>query len=164
MTNNNTDEPLDWLAFRYVAGELSSDETAAFEQRLADDQAACDAVVRAMQLCEAIALAERSASTRERPLPHRMPMAIRAMLAAAIAAGVVLTAAWRPLDSTHDMAPPCGLAEVWSEQIDAENMAAENDMEVEDSLIAADIPAWMLEAVRELDAETETPMDHRRES
>jgi hypothetical protein len=44
-----TDE-LDWLAFRYVAGELTPKEAGAFEERLASDQAAREAVARAAAL------------------------------------------------------------------------------------------------------------------
>ena len=48
---------LAWLANRYVVGELSVDETAAFEARLETDVAVCDAVACAMELNLAIAAA-----------------------------------------------------------------------------------------------------------
>ncbi len=51
---------LAWLANCYVAGELSVDETAAFEARLETDVAACSAVARAMELNLAIATAFES--------------------------------------------------------------------------------------------------------
>lgn len=41
---------LDWLAFRYAAGELGAAEAGAFEARLVNDQAAREAVSRAVAL------------------------------------------------------------------------------------------------------------------
>ena len=53
--NFSKDEDLDLLAFRYIAGELTPAESEAFEQRLADDQAAREAVARAVDLAQAVA-------------------------------------------------------------------------------------------------------------
>ena len=50
-------DDLDWLAFQYVAGELSPAETVAFEDRLACDRHACEAVARMMQTVDALAVA-----------------------------------------------------------------------------------------------------------
>src|SRR6188768_3316297 len=41
---------LDWLAFRYISGEMAVSEAAEFESLLSDDQGARDAVVRAVEL------------------------------------------------------------------------------------------------------------------
>ena len=54
MTKVN-DANLLWHAFRYIADELSADETEQFEARLADDQVAREAVARAVELSQAIA-------------------------------------------------------------------------------------------------------------
>jgi hypothetical protein len=51
MTAKDRSE-LDWLAFQYVAGELPADEAARFEERLAVDQQACEAVADAVELAE----------------------------------------------------------------------------------------------------------------
>jgi hypothetical protein len=48
---------LDWLAFQYVAGELSMDEAERFEQRLGLDQSAREAVAKAVELTRVTALA-----------------------------------------------------------------------------------------------------------
>ena len=58
-TKNNHDvvdfaSELHWLAFCYVAGELSVEQTAQFEQRLADDLEAQVAVADAVSLYESI--------------------------------------------------------------------------------------------------------------
>jgi len=46
---------LEWTAFRYIAGELSPADVAEFEQRLALDQNAREAVASAVQMAEAVA-------------------------------------------------------------------------------------------------------------
>jgi hypothetical protein len=48
---------LDWLAACYVWGEMDALQRAAFERRLADDTAACEAVARAVELSDCLAAA-----------------------------------------------------------------------------------------------------------
>lgn len=55
--DGNDRTELDWLAFQYVAGELSADEAEQFESRLLCDFAAAEAVSRAVALGEAVSLA-----------------------------------------------------------------------------------------------------------
>ncbi len=57
---------LDWQAYCYVAGDLPADAALAFEQRLAEDLAACEAVARMSELFQAVqaALALQPRSTR----------------------------------------------------------------------------------------------------
>ena len=57
MTTDNTHD-LDWLAFCYAAGELDPTEAELFEARLADDQAAREALARAVELTQTVAAAE----------------------------------------------------------------------------------------------------------
>lgn len=47
---SSVDEQRNWLAMQYVLGELSESERAAFEERLADDLAVCEAVTSASRL------------------------------------------------------------------------------------------------------------------
>ncbi len=56
MTNDRLE--LDWLAFQYIAGELTAEETVGFEDRLAVDQEAREAVARAVELAEVATFAE----------------------------------------------------------------------------------------------------------
>jgi hypothetical protein len=62
---DQTHNDLGWRAFRYVAAEMSPDEVARFEEQLADDQASREAVARAVELADALAVvsAERDVST-----------------------------------------------------------------------------------------------------
>jgi len=55
-TDHNHD--LDWLAFCYAAGELDAADAERFEARLADDQAAREALARAVELTQTVAAAE----------------------------------------------------------------------------------------------------------
>lgn len=48
----------DWTAFCYAAGEMTAADAEAFELRLADDQAAREALARAVELTQAVAAAE----------------------------------------------------------------------------------------------------------
>src|SRR5437763_10961919 len=57
MTTDHRND-LDWLAFCYAAGELGSAEAELFEARLADDQAAREALARAVELTQTVAAAE----------------------------------------------------------------------------------------------------------
>ncbi len=65
-------DDLDWLAFQYVAGELSPAEEERFEARLAIDPEAAEAVARAVTLGEAVSLAFRGdAVSGSRPVDTR---------------------------------------------------------------------------------------------
>ena len=48
----------EWLAFHYIAGELTGDELASFEAELETSQIAREAVARAVDLSQAIVMAE----------------------------------------------------------------------------------------------------------
>lgn len=58
-TQPGSSADLAWCAFQYVAGELGHEETAAFEQRLSEDQTAREAVAQAVELSESLAQAYR---------------------------------------------------------------------------------------------------------
>jgi len=60
-------DDLHWLAFRYIAGEMSEEETAAFEQRLGEDQESREAVAAVVELTEAAAVAASDLSPAGQP-------------------------------------------------------------------------------------------------
>lgn len=64
--SSTVDDSLTWLATRYVLGELTESERDAFESRLADDLAACEAVAEAsrMKLALHAALADTAIGAR----------------------------------------------------------------------------------------------------
>jgi hypothetical protein len=51
---DNCENELDWLAFCYVADELDAEARAKFEQRLAVDPAACEAVAAAIETSQLV--------------------------------------------------------------------------------------------------------------
>lgn len=94
-------DELSWQAMRYVSGEMSESEAATFEELLSSDEAACEAVSRAVQLsfvvrdafetepAKTVELPEKPETVASKVLAVRSlpPMAARWMsLATAIAA------------------------------------------------------------------------------
>ncbi len=47
-------DPLEWLAFQYISEELTDEEVLAFEDQLAEDQDAREAVARAVELTQTV--------------------------------------------------------------------------------------------------------------
>jgi hypothetical protein len=109
-------DDLDWLAFCYIADELSRDEVDAFEARLADDQQAREAVARAVELTRAIAVAGAGSRKRTEPASRvagawrRLGLAGRigrlAWAAAAAAACLAAVLAYQHYRSNTPMAGP----------------------------------------------------------
>lgn len=85
MTSPGHDE-LHWLAFRYATGEMTAEEEQDFERRLADDQLAREAVEQAVELSEAVRLAEVEAPRVYllRPTPRVRSPAVWTTAAAAL--------------------------------------------------------------------------------
>lgn len=65
---------LAWLANCYVTGELSTEEAAAFEARLENDIAACDAVAQATELNLVVAAAFESQPIERRSATIRLSL------------------------------------------------------------------------------------------
>ncbi len=117
----NTDKnELDWSSFCYAAGELSADEAAAFEARLADDQAAREALARAVELAEAVASAESlapvvAARSQSNVWTKRLTwMAIGS--AASLLVALLWSGAWSwPADESVASTEQSRLAAAWSQ-------------------------------------------------
>jgi hypothetical protein len=117
---------LDWLAFQYVAGEFTADESANFEQQLATDQSAREAVARAVELCEstAVAFGLSSVSSAASAKRNRLRPAIFAACGIAAALAILVTLAgltqrWLGMNSNgHQIADRHGevreLAMAWA--------------------------------------------------
>ncbi len=152
MTTRNE---LAWLANRYVAGELSIEETTAFEARLETDVAACSAVALAMELNLAIAAAFEFQPSNVSPQPSTIPparwtgAAITVLAATAVAAASVTLMIGHG-SATNGIARKDGadrLVVAW-----ASGEAARNNIDDGDLLDAADDadldpPDWMLAAL-----------------
>lgn len=158
-------DDLDWLAFRYVSNEMTGAEIESFEQRLADDQSAREAVARAVDVSQAVSAtrndvipipSDHSPLTNLRS-PVRRVRQIRwiAAAAASLAAGVLLYHTFR---GSSDLS---SLAKVWAKHFrqeaidmpDAGLLADSEDAMAIDEDDDLTVPAWMIEAVGASDSD-----------
>lgn len=125
---SHTENDVNWLAFRYAAGEMTADEQHRFEQRLADDQTAREAVEQAVELTAAVRLAAASTpavrSRRPRTLLMHSPSARAAMMAVLLLA--VGAAAW--LGSRSIFAPPTDRTTTRSEEGEIETSEQDDSL------------------------------------
>jgi hypothetical protein len=182
--NSAEREELDWLAFRYVAGELAADEAGDFEGRLARDQTARDAVSRAVELTSAICAVEATSSAPVHLARRRRVQQSLRWAVCLSACALVLIVCFRYL--RHSESGPPGskdvssaaaaeLAVVWSEtrsevadQVDDSWVwlevadAGYLPTAVEDSA-ALVTPDWMLSAVVAVEADIPVGQPEERE-
>ncbi len=158
-----SESDLDWLAFCYLAEELSVEDRIAFESRLEHDQLAREALARAVELSlatrhvfadDAVRIAQRDALNTKSPSRgwYSVALACGGLLALVVMNNVV----WQAGQPASDVDE---LALAWSETrttfptsaaVTEEREAGESDA---DLLIAEDesvaLPTWMLAAVSE---------------
>jgi ferric-dicitrate binding protein FerR (iron transport regulator) len=118
-------DELHWLAFRYVAGEMTADEEGRFEAQLADDQGAREAVAQAVELHEAVRLAAATTNgvqlvPAENPVPRRHRLVWATSLAALVTLALgglvqVLTTPHPPADNGRAGEPGADVARTWAE-------------------------------------------------
>lgn len=162
---------LNWHAFRYIADEMDSAEREAFEDQLADDQQAREAVAEVVELTQSVVLAvESSPNTESTTQPARFAPLAWMSLGAALCLAVTLTL--QPANPTvpsvasNDATANSELAEHWvSSGRTAENEASEwhaplPQDALESELVLnesteSDIPNWLLAAVSKQPSEME---------
>lgn len=152
------DHDLNWLAFRYVAGECDDAESAAFEQRLDVDQAAREAVAAAVALVGAVHDA-RPTTFRLRTLAGWLSLAA----AAAIAIALIPTGRHPRQNRSGADLTNVAVALAWPgihAEADRENPPLETletlpDLDAPTPPEVADAPpAWLVEAASLPDRET----------
>lgn len=153
-------DQIDWLAFQYVNGELEALEQAAFEQLLAADPDACDAVAEAVALRHALLAAQTEShvyAVVRRPLPRLLQWS--ALAAAACLIGILVTQAiyLAPYSGEYGrQVAPLSIVLAWSELRDAGSSSLALADEYDDSLAlllypnaetddAIEPPGWMLQ-------------------
>jgi len=150
--HNQTENDREWLAFRYIAGELSGDETAAFEAELETSQGAREAVARAVELSQAVAIAESQQVELVEAAPKHSSRkswiyGIGWIVTGAVAASVA-GAVWWNLPGSQLV--NSNIAENWAavRAIDPPSPAVEAPAELGPALDAADVaPSWMTAGV-----------------
>ena len=129
MMSSYKENELDWLAFQYIAGELAADDCDRFEEQLAGDQAAREAVARAVELSGAIQRAHspaapvdiirESRSIRESQRgSRRLAIQMSAGVAACLAIVLGLYQALRPAAPTSDSSSMAGLEDTSADKQD----------------------------------------------
>jgi anti-sigma-K factor RskA len=95
---------LDWLAQQYMLGELSVSDAERFEQRLADDEAACAALAQATQLVLSLEALTPAAVVALVPTPSRPDRIGRQLVAltAVAACCLVMVLAWSSAPRSSD--------------------------------------------------------------
>src|SRR5688572_17831025 len=119
MSPGDCHNELDWSAFCYASGEMTPAEAEAFEQRLSDDQAAREALARAVEITQAVISAESLApavALRSQPATWSRRLAWMAIGSAASLLAALLwsggVASW--LGGRSERVSP-ELAAAWSE-------------------------------------------------
>lgn len=154
---------LNWLAVQYVLGELPESEMFAFEERLAFDSAACEAVAAATRLtltlhsavADAVTMAPASAATPAARTSKGTPRGSWLALAGATTAAASLLAAMslEPNGTHHEPLARADrsaseLVSLWrtgSSALDTD--ADESDVEVDESNREVAVPNWLFAAV-----------------
>jgi hypothetical protein len=174
---NSTETDLDWLAFRYISGEMGASESEQFESLLADDQTARDAVVRAVELSQTILAAQSVGSTSCLRIDARQSVSQQWLqhitwISTSVAALLLIALAL----NFNDPASPSGsdsdnVASVWAERSTepaTDPPTLNGSGSDEEEFVTADPPNWMLEAVRSLHGdevpESEDSADEEMES
>ena len=161
MNMRECQNQIEWTAFCYVAGELSDDEVVQFEEQLAHDQTAREALARAVGLTQAVAAAESLPVA----LPQRPGRWTKRLSWMAIGAAAALLVAfvWSTSDlGTRNETAGIGnvreLAALWTQTrdelaTDAEDIGIGFDDASDDRRIDAEVaslpetPSWMMAAV-----------------
>ena len=138
------DDELSLRAFRYIAGELSEADAAAFERRMARDLASCAAVADMVEIAGAIALIQpapaRAATARRSPPSYRIWARLATAAAAILVTGMLCLSTDSPPSrlGAHDRAEgmedaPRTVALTWS-----------NLRQPHDGILFADFGEWPL--------------------
>jgi hypothetical protein len=142
MSNREYGNELDWLAFCYAAGEMTPAEADVFEQRLADDQAAREALARAVELTEVVATAETLEPVLAAVLQHSSWTRRLSWMALGAAASLLVAllwsgAGWWPAGAQSPSRDQTELAWIWT-QMGQELAASESDLWYPKHLAASD--------------------------
>jgi hypothetical protein len=147
----------DWLAVRFVLGELNDDDAAAFELQLAEDQAARDAIVWATRFVETLAAIPAPAVRPVRRSKSRRIIAAFTVVAAGVCVALIGYRSFVPLtpeiveQNPTPSVDPARLAALWLDS--ANSLNGIPDIDAEESTVDPQSellpPDWLLAAVEE---------------
>jgi ferric-dicitrate binding protein FerR (iron transport regulator) len=138
---------LDWLADRFVLGELPAEDERAVVDRLADDEALAAAVARSSRLVAALRATPAASVQPAKPAASRSRIAV---MAAAVAAAVALVACWpapAPRFGPANVGDgPREVVRLWR-QADEASWPEEEPLAEDEPVDGDAVPDWMLAAV-----------------
>ena len=152
---------LDWLAFRYAAGELQGAELNTFEELLGTDERACSAVAQAVMLGQAVVQVEHQAVVQvARDVavvrPIRQPSAWRTLAVAACCVASVAVAfvglSFINRSQKQSAETATQVAALWIRGAD-EDQSLESTATLNQEQVGLEeddaVPAWLLAAITE---------------
>jgi anti-sigma-K factor RskA len=174
-------DELTWQAFQYVAGELSATDADLFEERLADDQAAREAVAHAVALFHTVCAVEaaepvvavRERTSRRAVLVPAIALALAAAILLAVSLNFNLFNHSSP-EAKNVAAVTPALADAWSsvradfasdehasQSVSASAVLTDTELAIaeEDLAISTDAPSWMTAAVLGLSGKSTQSLD-----
>jgi hypothetical protein len=155
-TEHRPSDDLFWTAARYAWGELSAEQSAAFEERLADDEAACVALAEAVRLTVHLRAATIGPSTLPRSQSLSQAERTQRRWAAAwlTVATLAIATAWFAIryaapPSTVDPASTELLA-LWADSAGFPDGDLFDDFDSEPELLDESLaaPGWLVQAVQ----------------
>ncbi len=151
-TSSWTAAEWDWLAARYVCGELSPGDAASFETQLADEPAAQEALVRASRLVCGLQTGPHtmvSENGNAVVVPPKSRERARWAVAATVAALLMVGLFLNPPSWQATPAPDAGTAAtlvgLWHEH--GQSLDDGGEMDTERLIETEEVPAWLLAAV-----------------
>ena len=174
---SSVDEQRNWQAMQYVLGELSDSERAAFEERLADDLATCEAVTSASRLVltaraalseTKVDLAAVAGSSRGRVVAGSSRGSWLAVAATTVALALLCLCAI-PSPNRMDVASldpaAAELVSLWRSGMSPGDDESDDMEELADPSGDVAVPGWMLAAVSfEAPEPTDTPSEKLQEN
>lgn len=128
---------LDWSAFCYLSGEMVAEDSAAFEELLASDQPAREALARAVELTQAVASAESAEPVTIAPAPSSVWTRRLSWMAIGAAASLLIAVLWTGFEVGPRMQAWLGQPQASVEQVQL--AAAWNQTQLE--LSAVEFPS-----------------------
>ena len=151
-----------WQAYRFHAGEMTPTEADVFEQRLAEDLAACEALSKAVRVSEALAgsrkLSARVLPSRQKPFGrHRVAMIAGLVASVLLMVGLLrFSSSWLPtLENESAGLPTVGTLFVAL----PETVSVEETEDAGEELASTemDVPDWLVMAVGDESAPINPP-------
>lgn len=162
MTRLIMNEDVHWLAFQYIADELSDAGRTAFEDRLSDDQEAREAVAQAVELAAAVRLAEPADLVTRRESHRKISWATWAVGVASASLAILAFLHAFPVSQPDPRAEKTEidavqLAHAWSEVREIANGDLFGDEVLSEAIVAAreltDVESLAVPAPAELNAD-----------